>query len=48
MEVCNKGNYMTLSNTELNKLPVYRKLWNPSSKDTVWFFDWITYVGAVS
>lgn len=49
MDICNKGNHMTISSTELNKSPVYHKVCNPSSKDTVWvFFDWITYIGAIS
>lgn len=48
MGIHNKGNYMTISSTELSKSPVYHKVCNPSSKDTVWFFDWITYIVAVS
>lgn len=36
MDICNKGNYITICSTELNKLPVYHKVCNPSPKDTVW------------
>lgn len=35
MGICNEGNYMTFSSTELNKLPVYPKVCNPFSKDNM-------------
>lgn len=44
IDMCNKGNYMTFSSTELNKLAVYHKVCNPSSKDNMWGGFWLNYL----